>query len=266
MSVKGFLDDYYEKQRQAFYSHVRPWIVIGVEMAKATGWRMSYEQYTALIDFLGGMNSYERRILVPLLDDLGVCAITEYNMSQYRTLSELVYDEAVQRELAPLLVKRLREASTRADKFKVHRDTLLEGGCDQVEELTAMSARVAFAEKQFTKAGADNERLNRELLTARKQAREWEHLKKSVAGQQKRADKAESEHLLVQKDLFKAWEERDAARSEAEAWRKRAAEWETKQHFAQKQAAIWEIEAQDLRDRLVQVETALTHNTIACVR
>lgn len=178
MSAKEYLNKWYEAKRWEFYAHVRPWVAIGAEMAKASGWRMTYAQYADLIDLLDGMNSYERKVLLPVLDDLAVCELTESCMSQYRTFGELdvavVYDEAVQRELAPLLVKRLREASTRADKFKVHRDTLLEGGCDQVEELTAMAARVAFAEKQFTKAGADNERLNRELLTARKQAATWE--------------------------------------------------------------------------------------------
>lgn len=73
-------------------------------------------------------------------------------------------------------------------------------------------------------------------MSAEKYLAEIEHLKKSVAGQQKRADKAESEHLLVQKDLFKAWEDRDTAR---------------------KQAATWEIQAQDLRDQLIQVKSEL---------
>jgi hypothetical protein len=178
MSIKERLAEWYEAGSFTLRRHVRPWVAIGAEMAKASGWRMTYAQYADLIDLLDGMNSYERKVLLPVLDDLAVCELTESCMSQYRTFGELdvavVYDEAVQRELAPLLVKRLREASTRADKFKVHRDTLLEGGCDQVEELTAMAARVAFAEKQFTKAGADNERLNRELLTARKQTATWE--------------------------------------------------------------------------------------------
>ena len=179
MSAKEYLDKWYEAKRWEFYAHVRPWIAIGAEMAKASGWRMTYAEYGALIDLLDGMNSYERKVLLPVLDDLAVCELTEYCISQCGPeLGELSlakhYGDAVERELAPLLVKRLREASTRADKFKVHRDTLLEGGCDQVEELTAMSARVAFAEKQFTKAGADNERLNRELLTARKQTATWE--------------------------------------------------------------------------------------------
>ena len=198
MSVKGFLDDYYEKQRQAFYSHVRPWIVIGVEMAKATGWRMSYDEYRALIDFLGGMNSYERKVLLPALDYLAVCELSQSCLDQFRTLGELdvatTYDEALQRELAPLLVKRLRES---ANLLKIARQYAEEWG----------RCRVTI-----------------------------EHLKKSVAGQQKRADKAESEHLLVQKDLFKAWEDRDTAR---------------------KQAATWEIQAQDLRDQLIQVKSEL---------
>jgi hypothetical protein len=228
MSVKEYLDKWYEAKRWEFYAHVRPWIAIGAEMAKTSGWRMTYAQYHDLIDLLDGMNSYERKVLLPVLDDIAVCELTEYCISQYRTLGELdvavVYDEAVQRELAPLLVKRLRES-----------DGLLKIATQHAKEWGRWRDKIA-------------------------------HLKATASGQQKRADKAEAEHLLVQKDLFKAWEERDAARSEAEAWRKRAAEWETKQHFAQKQAAIWEIEAQDLRDRLVQVEAALTHNTIACVR
>lgn len=90
-----------------------------------------YEQYTALIDFLDGMNSYERKVLLPVLDDLAVCELTEYCMSQCGpalvswSLAKH-YGDAVELELAPLLVKRLREANARADKFKAHRDTLLE--------------------------------------------------------------------------------------------------------------------------------------------
>jgi hypothetical protein len=190
VSVKGFLDDFYEKKRHEFYSHVRPWIAIGAEMAKAAGWKMTYAQYCALINLLDGMNSYERKVLLPVIDDLAVCELAVF----YNQASELgdleiatTYDQAVQRELAPLLVKRLRES---ANWIKV----------------------------------------------ARQYAGEWTHLKKSVAGQQKRADKAEAEHLLVQKDLFKAWEERDIAR---------------------KQTATWEIQAQDLRDQLVQAKSEL---------
>lgn len=171
MSVKGFLDDHYEKCRQKFYSHVRPWIVIGVEMAKATGWRMSYDQYTALIDFLGGMNSYERRILVPLLDDLGVCAITEYNMSQYRTLSELgvavVYDESVQRELAPLLVKRLREAAKELAKAQEEDTRAGEAFDDRIAEAEKWHAKWKHAEQ-------DRDAARSEAEAWRKRAAEWE--------------------------------------------------------------------------------------------
>jgi hypothetical protein len=217
VSVKGFLDDHYEKCRQEFYSHVRPWIVIGVEMAKATGWRMSYDQYTALIDFLGGMNSYERKVLRSALDDLAICELTQSCLDQFRTLGELdvatTYDEAVQRELAPLLVKRLRGANELIGGIKVQRDALLEGNCSQIEQVASMTTRAAFAEKQFIKAGAANEELHREILVTRA--------------------------------------ERDTAR---------------------KQAATWEIQAQDLRDQLIQVKSELaalkaaepTYNCFAC--
>lgn len=177
MSAKEYLDKWYEAKRWEFYAHVRPWIAIGAEMAKASGWRMSRTEYCDLIRLLGGMNSYERRALLPVLDDLAAPEL----VSQYRTFGELEvvvdYDEALQRELAPLLVEQLQKS---------------------LETIA--------------------------------------HLKETASGQQKRADKAEAEHLLVQKDLFKAWEERDTAR---------------------KQAATWEIQAQDLRDQLIQVKSEL---------
>lgn len=167
MSVKGFLDDHYEKCRQEFYSHVRPWIVIGVEMAKATGWRMSYDEYRALIDFLDGMNSYERKVLLPVLDDLAVCELTEYCMSQYRTLGELdvavVYDEAVQRELAPLLVKRLRESGHQLETALENLDTARKQTAtweiqaqdlrDQLVQAKSELAALKVAEPACTKCG-----------------------------------------------------------------------------------------------------------------
>lgn len=190
MSVKGFLDDHYEKKRQAFYFHVRPWIVIGAEMAKATGWRMSHEQCTALIDFLGGMNSYERKVLLPLLDDLAVCEKVQSCLDQFRTLGELdvatTYDEAVQRELAPLLVKRLRESAV------------------------WLKSTIKWAEEHDR------------WLEATAQ------LKELAYHQQVRADQAEAE--------------RDTAR---------------------KQAATWEIQAQDLRDQLIQVKSELAALKVA---
>lgn len=190
MSAKEYLDKWYEAKRWEFYAHVRPWIAIGAEMAKASGWRMPYAEYCALIDLLDGMNSYERKVLLPVLDDLAVCERTESCMSQYRTLGELdvavVYDEAVQRELAPLLVKRLRESAV------------------------WLKSTIKWAEEH-----------DRWLETTAQ-------LKESAYCQQVRADQAEAE--------------RDTAR---------------------KQAATWEIQAQDLRDQLVQAKSELAALKVA---
>jgi hypothetical protein len=174
MSIKERLAEWYEARRWEFYTRVRPWVAIGAEMAKTSGWRMSHAEYCSLIDLLDGMNSYERKVLLPVLDDLAVCEFTESCMSQYRTLGELdvvvVYDEAVQRELAPLLVKRLREAAA-----------------EDARASDAFDERIAEAEKWHAK---------------------WKH----------------------------AEQERDTAC---------------------KQAATWEIQAQDLRDQLVQAKSEL---------
>ena len=212
MSVKGFLNERHERIRQEFYSNVRPWIAVGVAACKALSRRLTSTEYKSLIDLWGGANSYERRVLVPLLDDEAMADLAAYYIGQGGgKLGELSiaksYNDAVEREFAPLLVERLREAAK----------------------------AVAKAQEEDTRAG---EAFDERIAEVEKWHAKWKH----------------------------AEQDRDAARSEAEAWRKRAAEWEKKQHFAQKQAAIWEIEAQDLRDRLVQAEAALTHNTIACVK
>lgn len=204
MSVKGFLDDHYEKCRQEFYSNVRPWIAVGVAACKALSRRLTSAEYKNLIDLWGGANSYERRVLVPLLDDEAMADLAAYYIGQGGgKLGELSiaksYNDAVEREFAPLLVERLRGANELTGRIKAQRDALLEGNCSQIEQVAAMTTRVAFAEKQFIKAGAANEELHREILITRA--------------------------------------ERDTAR---------------------KQAATWEIQAQDLRDQLIQVKSELT--------
>jgi len=75
---------------------VRPWIAIGVEMAKVAGWKMTGRQYWNLLGLLDGVNAFEREALLHVLDDLAVC--------------ELAISHNRASELAPLLIKRLREA------------------------------------------------------------------------------------------------------------------------------------------------------------
>lgn len=271
MSFADFLREENEKRRAAFYQHIRPWVAIGAEMGRQSGWRMRYADFKALIELLGGMNSYERRILVPLLDDPGLCELAEYWMGQAgRELGEyettIEYGDAVKRELAPLLVRRLRATVER-------------------EELWV---QVSESEGQLW-------------------GREIDDLKKSVAAQQKRADRLEEEMASfagraltalesVIGDPLKYRPELDLGgrvlagieetircveghKADTESIRraltgvsKRAdeqheraqAKWrenhELKQQLeaARQQAASWEIQCQDLRDRLVQAEQRIS--------
>lgn len=116
MSVKGFLNERHERIRQEFYSNVRPWIAVGVAACKALSRRLTSTEYKGLIDLWGGANSYERRVLVPLLDDEAMSDLAAYYIGQGGgRLGELSiaksYNDAVEREFAPLLVERLRAAS-----------------------------------------------------------------------------------------------------------------------------------------------------------
>jgi hypothetical protein len=172
--LDGFssLHEWYENEKRLFYQHVRPWIAIGAEMAKATGWRMTYKQYHWLIEFLDGMNSYERKVILPVLDDLAVCELTEYCRSQCgRDLGELDlashYGDAVERELAPLLVKRLREAVQCVEGYRLDLDSMHKA-------LAGISKR---ANEQYERAQTkwrENHELKGQLEEARKQSAAWE--------------------------------------------------------------------------------------------
>lgn len=114
MSVTEFLEKESQRRQLAFYNHVRLWIGIGAAACRAAHRRLTHAEYLALFDCWGGANSYERRLLVPILDDEALCRHAEYCMSQVgRELGEHElaqhYGDAVQREIAPLLVERLRE-------------------------------------------------------------------------------------------------------------------------------------------------------------
>jgi hypothetical protein len=206
----SFLSEWYARKQGEFYSHVPVWVAVGAAACEASGRRLTHAEYHGLIELLDGMNSYTRKVLLPVLDDLAVCELASYRMSQSgRELGELDlprdYNEAVEKELAPLLVKRLRES-----------------------------------------AGL--------LNMTRKYAEEWgrwretiEHLKKTAAGQQKRADKLEQRLDDARQSILCVAEERDDARAQL-----RAASAEL--DHARREAAAWEVQCQDLRDRVVQVE------------
>lgn len=185
MSFADFLRQESEKRRAAFYQHVRPWVAIGAQMGKESGWRMRYADFKALIELLGGMNSYEWRILVPLLDDPGLCELAEYCMGQAgRKLGELElaehYGDAVQRELAPLLVKRLREAQETRRETARHNP--------QAENIYAQ--------------------LSQELATTCQQAASWEIQCQDLRD---RLVQAEQRISILER-------ERDSARTELEHW------------------------------------------------
>lgn len=112
----SFLGEWYARKQEEFYSHVPVWVAVGAVACEATGRYLTHAEYHGLIELLGGMNSYTRKVLLPVLDDLAVCELASYCMSQSgRELGDLDlprhYNEAVEKELAPLLVKRLRVAS-----------------------------------------------------------------------------------------------------------------------------------------------------------
>jgi chromosome segregation ATPase len=95
------------------------------------------------------------------------------------------------------------------------------------------------------------------LFETRKYAEEWgrwretiEHLKKTAAGQQKRADKLEQRLDDARQSILCVAEERDDARAQL-----RAASAEL--DHARREAAAWEVQCQDLRDKLVQTRQEL---------
>jgi len=88
----------------------------------------------------------------------------------------------------------------------------------------------------------------------RQYAEEWgrwretiERLKKTAAGQQKRADKLEQRLDEMRASVVDVAEERDDARAQL-----RAAFVEL--DHARREAAAWEVQCQDLRDKLVQLQ------------
>jgi hypothetical protein len=197
--MSDFLKEWVEKRRAEFYSHVRPWISIGAAACAATGRRITPVEMAELyVSWGGGANSYERRLIVPLLNDEALADLADYCIAQGGgVLGELDiathYNDAVEREFAPLLSKRLRES-----------------------------------------AG---------LLTA--------------AGQQKRGDRLETE--LNGAAVLAA-----APRPEAEDLRRRLQIAETKLgadaaelDHARREAAAWEVQCQDLRDRVIQADSTI---------
>jgi hypothetical protein len=208
-----FLEDWAEQHRAKFYLNVRLWVGIGAAACKDARRRLTEAEHTDLIDkVLGGANSYERKLLIPLLDDEALCKFTEYCMGQEGgELGEYElarhYGDAVQREIAPLLVKRLRELS------------------------------------QF-------------VSSVKPLAAEWgkwretiEHLKETAAGQQKRADKLEQRLDETRTSVIDVAEERDDARAQL-----RAASAEL--DHARREVAAWEVQCQDLRDKMVQLQAS----------
>jgi predicted house-cleaning noncanonical NTP pyrophosphatase (MazG superfamily) len=117
----SFLSEWYARKQEEFYSHVPVWVAVGASACEAAGRRLTHAEYHGLIELLDGMNSYTRKVLLPVLDDLAVCELASYCMSQSgRELGALDiprhYNEAVEKELAPLLVKRLRESAAGWEK------------------------------------------------------------------------------------------------------------------------------------------------------
>ena len=111
---RSYVADWAAGKRAEFYDHVRPELRALAERPE----RITHDEYMAL-----RANSYERHLLHKNLDDEALCKLTEYCMGQSgRSLGEFDlprhYNDAVERELAPLLVKRLREVSAELAEIK----------------------------------------------------------------------------------------------------------------------------------------------------
>lgn len=109
-----FLEDWYNKHRDEFYSYVRP-------EHRALAER---KERITKAELPERMNSYERRIIDPNLDNAALMEKAEYCMGQAgRELGEFEcprhYNDAVERLYAPLLVKRLREAEAEIKKLRM---------------------------------------------------------------------------------------------------------------------------------------------------
>lgn len=227
----SFLKSWYEAQQVKFYSHVPVWVVVGAGACKAAGRRLSWEEYIDLIQLLGGANSYTRKVLLPTLDDPAVCRLADYYMSQSgRDLGELDlakhYGDAVQRELAPLLVKRLRELAD------LHEKTLEANEVIKLERLEFQHAATA----------------------AQNRATQYEKITQEAADDRAKAV-AEANRLGALMEKLGRQHEAQAVRQTDELV------------AAHKQAADWEVQAQDLRDQMVGVRQELeTERSIAIDR
>lgn len=106
-------EDAYNERRDEFYSHIRPEHRALAERKE----RITKAELPAT------MNSYERRIIDPNLDNTALLEKVEYCIRQSgRALGEFEcpshYNDAVERLYAPLLVKRLRGAEAEIARLK----------------------------------------------------------------------------------------------------------------------------------------------------
>lgn len=102
--MADFLQRWYERARERFYAHVSPEVRI----------LACREQRLTAAEVPARLNSYEQRLLVPRLDDAALCQHVERCLHHVeRPLGDFeiaaTYQDAILRELAPLLVQRLRE-------------------------------------------------------------------------------------------------------------------------------------------------------------
>lgn len=258
-----FLEEWAEKYRAAFYAHVRSWIGVGAAACKAAGRRITWEEHTGLIELWDGANSYERRLLIPLLDDEGLCRHAEYCMGQAsRELGELElpqhYNDAVEREIAPLLVKRLRVASagwTRLDShFEMVRAALEPAPEDEGLSLLDLAKKRAA---QLRASRLDEASFAGAALTALEPAigDPFKFMPEDSLGNRVLAGIEKVMGLLAGAKTLVV-----AQRSEAiglcrqlQILQAKVGAEGAELDEARREAARWEVQAQDLRDKLVQV-------------
>jgi hypothetical protein len=202
--MSEFLKEWAEKHRAEFYSHVPMWVAIGSEACKAARRQLNYAEYAGLITLLEGANSYTRKVLLPLLDDDAVCELAEHCMSQIGPeCGELElarhYGDSLERELAPMLVRRLRWLSHRVGRLET--------------ELSGAAVLTAAQRKEIAQLLLDKTDYLTRCVVACHDLKKQLQIAETKLG----AEAAELDH-------------------------------------ARREAAAWEVQCQDLRDKLVQLQ------------
>jgi hypothetical protein len=106
----SFFERFIRDKTDRFMSNVSDHVKVTILRLKEQGGQLTWGEYKALHP----LNSYERKLLHPYLDDEALIRLTEICLgnSSYQRLGDLSlarhYDEAIVGELTPMLIERIR--------------------------------------------------------------------------------------------------------------------------------------------------------------